>query len=133
MSRLSAQSGKETIRLIEQIQPDPAFLDLQMPELDGLSIVRSFRHGRIPLVAFVTAFDALLNPVDQGRLCKTINRAHERLERAAFAEQETDEQSVRADRESSVRAVPCIDRFPIRKQDDLCVTRSPYCIRGLRG
>ena len=76
-----AQSGNETMRLIEQTQPDLAFLDLQMPEMDGLSIVRSLRHGRIPLVAFVTAFDEhavsafeiealdyLLKPVDRGRL-----------------------------------------------------------------
>ena len=75
-----AKSGKETMRLIEQTQPDLAFLDLQMPEMDGLSIVRSLRQGRIPLVAFVTAFeehavsafeiealDYLLKPVDRGR------------------------------------------------------------------
>lgn len=127
-----AQSGKETIRLIEDTQPDLALLDLQMPEMDGLSIVRSLRHGRIPLVAFVTAFDEhavgafeiealdyLLKPVDRGRLRKTIDRAHERLERAAFAEQEHDERFVASDRESPARAEPYIDRFPIRKQDDI--------------
>ena len=38
-----AQTGTEAIRLIEQTQPDLAFLDLQMPEMDGLSIVRSLR------------------------------------------------------------------------------------------
>ena len=104
-----AKSGKETMRLIEQTQPDLAFLDLQMPEMDGLSIVRSLRHGRIPLVAFVSAFDEyavsafeiealdyLLKPVDRNRLRATIDRARERLERASLAE-----------------------RFPIRKQDDI--------------
>ena len=127
-----AQSGKETIRLIEQTQPDLAFLDLQMPEMDGLSIVRSLRHGRIPLVAFVTAFDEhavsafeiealdyLLKPVDRGRLRTTINRAHERLERAALAEQERDGQPAPADRVFPAQAGPYIDRFPIRKQDDI--------------
>lgn len=135
-----AKSGKETMRLIEQTQPDLAFLDLQMPEMDGLSIVRSLRQGRIPLVAFVTAFeehavsafeiealDYLLKPVDRGRLRTTIDRAHERLERASSAEQELfdsaqggrDRQSAPADRELPALGGPYIDRFPIRKQDDI--------------
>lgn len=138
-----AQSGKETMRLIERTQPDLAFLDLQMPEMDGLSIVRSLRHGRIPLVAFVTAFDEhavsafeiealdyLLKPVDRGRLRATLDRAHERLERASLAEQEPfdsaqdrqggrDRQAAPADRELPAPAGPYIERFPIRKQDDI--------------
>ena len=143
-----AKSGKETMRLIEQTQPDLAFLDLQMPEMDGLSIVRSLRQGRIPLVAFVTAFeehavsafeiealDYLLKPVDRGRLRTTINRAHERLERASVAEQEpfdsasfgyAQDRQGRRDRTSTpaFRELPAlegqyIDRFPIRKHDDI--------------
>ena len=127
-----AKSGKETMRLIEQTQPDLAFLDLQMPEMDGLSIVRSLRQGRIPLVAFVTAFeehavsafeiealDYLLKPVDRGRLRTTIDRAHERLERASLAEQERDGPSTPALRELPAFAGQYIDRFPIRKHDDI--------------
>ncbi len=127
-----AQSGKETMRLIEHTQPDLALLDLQMPEMDGLSIVRSLRHGRIPLVAFVTAFDEyavsafeiealdyLLKPVDRDRLRKTINRAHERLERDALAERESDKQPGPADRLFPALAGQYIDRFPIRKRDDI--------------
>ena len=135
-----AKSGKETMRLIEQTQPDLAFLDLQMPEMDGLSIVRSLRQGRIPLVAFVTAFeehavsafeiealDYLLKPVDRGRLRATIDRAHERLERASLAEQEPfdsaqgrrDGPSTPALRELPALAGQYIDRFPIRKHDDI--------------
>ena len=127
-----AQSGKETMRVIEKTQPDLAFLDLQMPEMDGLSIVRSLRHGRIPLVVFVTAFDEhavsafeiealdyLLKPVDRGRLRTTIDRAHERLERASLAEQERDRPSTPALSELPALAGQYIDRFPIRKQDDI--------------
>ena len=148
-----AKSGKETMRLIEQTQPDLAFLDLQMPEMDGLSIVRSLRQGRIPLVAFVTAFeehavsafeiealDYLLKPVDRDRLRITLDRAHERLERASLAEQEhfdsasfgsaqdkpfdsaqdrRGRQSAPADGELPALAGRYIDRLPIRKQDDI--------------
>ena len=143
-----AKSGKETMRLIEQTQPDLAFLDLQMPEMDGLSIVRSLRQGRIPLVAFVTAFeehavsafeiealDYLLKPVDRSRLRATIDRAHERLERASLAaadpfdfaqgrlfdsaQSRHDRPSTPAFRELPALAGQYIDRFPIRKQDDI--------------
>ncbi len=131
-----AQSGNETMRLIEQTQPDLALLDLQMPEMDGLSIVRSLRHGRIPLVAFVTAFDEhavsafevealdyLLKPVDRNRLRKTLDRARERLERASPAEPEPfDSAQGRRDGPSADGVLPAfagpyIDRVPIRKQD----------------
>ena len=135
-----AQSGKETVRLIGQTQPDLAFLDLQMPEMDGLSIVRSLRRGRSPLVAFVTAFDDyavdafeievldyLLKPVGRGRLRKTIDRAHERLERAALGEQDPfdfaqgrrDKPPAPADPVLPTLGGSYIDRFPIRKQDDI--------------
>ena len=135
-----AQTGTETMRLIEQTQPDLAFLDLQMPEMDGLSIVRSLRQGRIPLVAFVTAFDEhavsafeiealdyLLKPVDRTRLRKTVDRARERLEGAAPAEPEPfdsvrggrDGLSVAADETSPALQGPYIDRVPIRKRDDI--------------
>ena len=135
-----ARTGTETMRLIESTQPDLAFLDLQMPEMDGLSIVRSLRHGRIPLVAFVTAFeehavsafeiealDYLLKPVDQARLRKTIDRARERLDRAEPVEPEPFDSaqgkreglSAPADEVLPAFAGPYIDRFPIRKQDDI--------------
>ncbi len=127
-----AQTGMEAMRLIERIQPDLAFLDLQMPEMDGLSIVRSLRHGRVPLVVFVTAFDEhavsafeiealdyLLKPVDRGRLCTTIDRARGRLERDALAEQVGGEQPGPGDRPLPALAGQYIDRLPIRKHDDI--------------
>ncbi len=126
-----AQSGQEAIRLIEQTQPDLALLDLQMPEMDGLSIVQSLRHGRIPLVAFVTAFeeyavgafeiealDFLLKPVDRGRLSKTITRARERLEQAGLAAQERGQETAPPNRVAPARSGRYLDRFPVRKKGD---------------
>src|SRR5947207_8286693 len=89
-----ATNGTEAVELIERLQPDLALLDLQMPEVDGLGVVRLVRRDRLPLVAFVTAYDEyavrafemnavdyLLKPVEAPRLRQTINRALERLER----------------------------------------------------
>jgi two-component system LytT family response regulator len=91
-----AQNGTEAIQVIEETRPDLALLDLQMPEMDGLGVVRLLRRDRLPLVAFVTAFDEyavdafgmnaidyLLKPVERPRLQETLERARERLEARA--------------------------------------------------
>jgi DNA-binding LytR/AlgR family response regulator len=52
-----ATNGAEAIELIERERPDLALLDLQMPEIDGLGVVRLLKKSRMPLVAFVTAYD----------------------------------------------------------------------------
>src|SRR4029077_4214001 len=76
-------------------RPDLALLDLQMPELDGIGVVRMLKKHQTPLIAFVTAYDEyavrafevnavdyLLKPVDKKRLRETLNRAIERVEHA---------------------------------------------------
>ena len=50
-----AVNGLEAVTLIESKQPDLALLDLEMPEVDGLGVVRLLKKNRMPLVAFVTA------------------------------------------------------------------------------
>jgi len=38
-----AGSGVEALELIDRLRPDLVFLDQQMPELDGLSMLRALR------------------------------------------------------------------------------------------
>ena len=118
-----AASGKEAVAAIEQEHPDLVFLDLQMPELDGIGVVRLLKKA-MPLVAFVTAYDEyavkafevnavdyLLKPVDKRRLRHTVNRALERLEHAEIvAEQETRVQ--RAIDEYETLSQPYLERIP---------------------
>ncbi|HEX2523316.1 MAG TPA: response regulator, partial [Terriglobia bacterium] len=52
-----AEDGVQAVEIIERKRPDLALLDLQMPELDGLGVIRLVRKSRMPLVAFVTAYD----------------------------------------------------------------------------
>src|SRR5690349_16325293 len=52
-----AEDGAEAIELIERERPDLALLDLQMPEIDGLGVVRLLKKNRMPLIIFVTAYD----------------------------------------------------------------------------
>jgi DNA-binding LytR/AlgR family response regulator len=82
-----AASGTEAAQRILELDPDIVLLDQQMPEMDGLSLVRKLR-ARMPMVIFVTAFeqhaldafdvgaiDYLLKPVRKERLEKAIDKA----------------------------------------------------------
>ena len=51
------RNGKEAIAAINKQHPDLIFLDVQMPEVDGLGVLRALAPEQIPLVVFVTAFD----------------------------------------------------------------------------
>jgi DNA-binding LytR/AlgR family response regulator len=77
---------------IFDLKPDVVLLDLQMPELDGLAVVRAMRGQRTPLVIFVTAYerhaleafdvgaiDYLLKPVRRERLESAIQKAQRTL------------------------------------------------------
>ncbi len=92
-----AENGAEAVEIIEATKPDLALLDLQMPEVSGLEVVKLLRKTALPLVAFVTAYDEfavrafevgavdyLLKPVEKARLRDTLNRAHERLKQTHF-------------------------------------------------
>jgi len=85
-----AANGIEALDAIERLDPALAFLDVQMPGLDGLSVVRRLREQNIepPHVIFSTAYDQfaveafrleamdyLLKPVERERLEETISRA----------------------------------------------------------
>ena len=52
-----AASGKDAVATIEKERPDLALLDWQMPELNGIGVVRMLKKQAMPLVAFVTAYD----------------------------------------------------------------------------
>lgn len=53
-----ATSGKEALQLFQKHQPDVMLLDLRMPEMDGLAVIKALR-GQIPTarVLILTTFD----------------------------------------------------------------------------
>ena len=94
-----ASTGPEAISRIFDLRPDVVLLDLQMPEIDGLAVVRSLSGDRSPLIIFVTAYenhalaafevgaiDYLLKPVRRERLEKAIEKARRQLKPAATPE-----------------------------------------------
>ena len=87
-------NGFEALRAVSETDPDILFLDVQMPQLDGLEVLELIDRdaaGR-PAVIFVTAYDQyalkafdanavdyLLKPFDQARFDRALERARSRL------------------------------------------------------
>lgn len=126
-----AENGAEAYELIKSENPDLALLDLQMPEVSGLEVVKLLRKDQMPLVAFITAYDEyaiqafeinavdyLLKPIDRSRLRETINRVQERLEQKDFRETETKKvkKAVEVYEESKQEF---IKRIPVKTQDEI--------------
>lgn len=90
----SASSGSEASILIEQLRPDVAILDVEMPDRDGLSVLEAIgRDDHLPEVIFATAFrhyacqafdlaavDYITKPIAFERLRDAVRRAASRLE-----------------------------------------------------
>ena len=51
-------SGVDAPELIGRTKPDVLFLDIQMPELDGFGVIDAIGVDTVPVIIFVTAYDA---------------------------------------------------------------------------
>jgi two-component system, LytTR family, response regulator len=84
-----ADNGIEALDKIATCRPDLVLLDLQMPGMGGLDVVRKLKHApSMPVIVIVTAYDKyalqafdagavdyLLKPVGQDRLAEAVERA----------------------------------------------------------
>jgi two-component system LytT family response regulator len=129
-----AASGKEAVTLIEKERPDLALLDWQMPELDGIGVVRALKKQYMPLIAFVTAYDEyavrafevnavdyLLKPVDKARLREALNRAQQLVEHAEIVAEQASRIGAAVDAyEAAVRS-PYLERIPVRHREEVVI------------
>ena len=91
----TGHNGLQAVELIEKLEPDLVFLDVQMPGLDGLGVIRRLKERGIPLPHFVMvtgyeqyaveafrweALDYLLKPVDKERLGVTLGRVRKAIQ-----------------------------------------------------
>jgi two-component system LytT family response regulator len=129
-----AASGGDAVALIEREKPDLALLDWQMPELDGIGVVRALKKQSMPLVAFVTAYDEhavrafevnavdyLLKPVDSARLRETINRAQERVEHAEIVAEQASRVGAALDAYEASAKPPFLERIPVRHREEVVI------------
>lgn len=87
-----ARDGIDALQQIAGFKPDLVFLDIQMPEINGIELAASL-PAPASLIVFVTAFDQyavrafdanaidyLLKPYDQARLQRALQRVRERMQ-----------------------------------------------------
>ncbi len=80
--------GASAVEAIRRLHPDLVLLDIQMPELDGLEVLRRLAPGERPAVIFITAYDEfavsafdvhavdyLVKPFDDARFVEAVARA----------------------------------------------------------
>ena len=80
-----ASNGADAIEMIERLKPDLIFLDIQMPNMDGFSMLVKLLHK--PMVVFTTAYeqfaikafeenaiDYLLKPIEESRFNKCVQK-----------------------------------------------------------
>lgn len=96
-----AGNGREAADFIHANRPELVFLDIQMPEMDGFSLLKTLDAKNLPAIIFTTAFedyairafefhalDYLLKPFDAERFEKAVRFAKERLSSREEREQE---------------------------------------------
>src|SRR5260370_5744721 len=86
----TAKNGLEAMKMIEHLEPDVVFLDVQMPGLDGLAVIQKLREKNVPMPHFILAtaydqyaleafrleaLDYLLKPIEKERLAVSIQLA----------------------------------------------------------
>src|SRR3984957_12447731 len=97
----TGSNGLQAVELIRKLEPELVFLDVNMPGLDGMGVVRQLRDKTedLPQFIFVTAYeqhaveafrleamDYLLKPVDKTRLAATIDRARRTIQEKKIPE-----------------------------------------------
>lgn len=115
--------GQSAVGAILAKKPDLAFLDVQMPEMNGFEVVSCVGPEKMPLTIFVTAFDRyairafdanaidyLLKPVSAGRFTKALARAKERI--AEKSRHETAQRMI-ATLEEIKRQEEYLERLPV--------------------
>jgi len=127
-----AADGTEAVRQIDENEPDLVFLDVQMPEMSGLEVVRRVGVEEMPVTIFVTAYDEyavdafeahaldyLLKPIDEERFAEALDRARTQLRQAeasALSDQLHGLLRQYADADDEEES-PSIDRFTVRGRD----------------
>lgn len=94
-----AADGETAVEMIQRHKPQLLFLDVQMPELDGLGVIDAIGAADMPLTVFVTAYDQhairafeasaldyLLKPFSDERFEATMARVKVRLDERSMKE-----------------------------------------------
>ncbi len=123
-------NGKNAIAAIRRYRPALVFLDVQMPELDGFSVLAQLEAEERPVTIFVTAYDRyalqafevhaldyLLKPYSDQRFETAFARAKTQLQPELRATRQHKMQALLDKREP--HAPPQLDRLVIKSGDHI--------------
>ena len=81
-----AASGRQALAAVAELQPDVVFIDIRMPGLNGIGVIREVAADSAPLFVIVTAFeshaveafdvrafDYVLKPIDKTRFKRAVD------------------------------------------------------------
>ena len=96
---VEVSNGLSAVEMIQNQKPDLVFLDVQMPELNGIEVIAEVGAERMPLTIFVTAYDEhairafeanaldyLLKPFSDERLEMAMARVSRRMDERSIQE-----------------------------------------------
>jgi two-component system LytT family response regulator len=126
------QSAQDCLPLLEGLQPDLIFLDIEMPVLNGFDFLEQIKDNPVPVI-FTTAFnhyaikairysalDYLLKPIDPKELVQAVNRfetQHSKPDLAQF--QFLMDKLSQKENTYMKLAIPNIDGFKLVSIDDI--------------
>jgi CheY-like chemotaxis protein len=70
---IEASDGLSAVEIIQSRRPDLVFLDVQMPELNGVEVIAEVGAERMPLTVFVTAYDFSMRSAPLKQMRSTIS------------------------------------------------------------
>lgn len=130
-----ARSGRDAIAAVHLLRPDLLLLDIRMAGLGGFEVVEALTGPHVPLVIFVTAFDAyaarafevsavdyIVKPVELDRLRAALARARRNLEAADAMQRAAELREVIA----ALRAGPAPDAPPAYEREIWAERRNAF-------
>jgi two-component system LytT family response regulator len=98
-----AANAEEAIAMIEEMQPDLLFLDIQMPGKNGFELLDAL-EDKVPEVIFTTAYDEyalkafefnaldyIMKPIDTARLAEAIQRLEADIQKTETVKRNAEE------------------------------------------
>jgi DNA-binding LytR/AlgR family response regulator len=142
-----ATNGLEALQASQNLKPDLAFLDIEMPELNGLEVAEAW-GGEGPAVVFVTAYsehalkafelsalDYLVKPVSPERLAETVERVRERKSPQPLAHLQRFLEKLEEGRSRRRMAVKCGAKYRVfdPSQVSAVIARDHYAVLLVEG
>lgn len=150
-----ARNGQEALAIIPELRPDVVFLDIQMPDISGLSVARELyqRLGPelFPLLVFATAYDQhaleafevnaadyVLKPFSEERLQQTVQRLKHSLQEKGCPPEQVE--GTRLDREKLDRILSLLEspspkaKLPVEENERMILLNAEEIVfAGIEG